>query len=146
MMTGKELAQKTDELFNKRDRAGFKALHHPEVELVTPAGTTLKGPEAATSFGWALVEAFPDARMSTNSVISEGDLVASEMTIEGTHTAPLKDPTGKMPPVPPTGKKVVIKGAVVLRVKDGLVKEVHVYTDNMAMMAQLGLLPTPTTA
>ena len=145
-MTGKDLAVKAGEMLSKRDRAGFLALHHPEVELTTPGGQTLKGPEAAAGFGWAIVDALSDLRLTTNTVISEGDLTCAEQVIEGTHTAPLRDPTGKMPPVPPTGKRVVIKGAVVLRVQDGLVREVRVYTDNMAIMAQLGLLPAPATA
>ncbi len=145
-MTGKELAQKIEELFNKRDRTGFLALHHPDVELVTPGGQTLKGPEAALSFGWAFIEAFPDARLSTTTLISEGDLVADELTMEGTHSAPLKDPTGTMAPIPPTGKHIVFKAASVFRTKDGLVKEVRLYADNMTLMAQLGLLPAPASA
>jgi len=145
-MTGKELAIKAGEMLGKRDRAGFLALHHPDVELTTAGGVTLKGPEAAAGFGWAIVDALSDVRFTTNTVISEGDLTCTEQVIEGTHTAPLKDPSGKMPPVPPTGKRLVIKGAIVLRVQDGLVREVRVYSDNMAIMAQLGLLPAPTTA
>jgi predicted ester cyclase len=146
MMTAKEIVKKTEELFNKRDRAGFLALHHPEVELTTPAGQTLKGPEAALSFGWAFIEGFPDARLTTSTSIAEGDLVAAEMTLEGTHTATLKDPAGIMPPVPATGKRLVLKTAAILREKDGLAKEVRLYADNMALMAQLGLLPAPAKA
>lgn len=145
-MTGKDMATKVGEALSQRDRAAFLALHHPDVELTTPGGVALKGPEAAAGFGWAITDALSDLRFTTNTVISEGDLTCAEQVIEGTHTAPLKDPTGKMPPVPPTGKRLVIKGAVVFRMQDGLVREVRVYTDNMAIMAQLGLLPAPATA
>ena len=145
-MTGKELATKAAEALSRRDRAAFLALHHKDVVLTTASGITLKGPEAAASFGWALIDAFPDGRLTTSTLISEGDLVLAEQALEGTHTAPLKDPSGQMPPVPPTGKRVVIKAAIVFRVQDGLVREVRVYADNMALMAQLGLLPAPAKA
>lgn len=145
-MTGKDLAMKTAEALNKKDRGAFLALHHPDVELTSAGGITLKGPEAAADFGWSLVEGFPDMRLTTTSVISEGNLVCVEQVIEGTHTAPLRDPSGKMPPVPPTGKRVVLKGAVIFRMQDGLVREIRVYNDNMALMAQLGLLPAPASA
>ena len=145
-MTGKELAQQTEELFNKRDKAAFRALHHPDVELVTPSGAILKGPDAAVSFGWSFIQGFPDGKLRNMTVIGEGDLIATELVMEGTNTGPLVDATGQMPTIPPTGKKVVIKGAGVFRVQDGLVREVRIYIDNMSLMAQLGLLPAPATA
>ena len=145
-MTGKELATKVGDTLARNDRAAFLALHHPDVELTTAGGISLKGPEAAAGFGWAIIDALSDVRFTTNSVISEGGLTCAEQVIEGTHTGSLKDPSGKMPPIPATGKPVVIKGAVVFRMQDGLAREVRVYTDNMAIMAQLGLLPAPTSA
>ncbi len=72
--------------------------------------------------------------------------MCAEQVVAGTHTAPLRDPSGQQPDVSPTGKKVVLKAAVIFRVEDGLVREIRVYNDSLALMAQLGLVPAPQTA
>jgi predicted ester cyclase len=143
-MTGRDFVTKMVEALNTRDYPAFLALHDPDVTLTTGGGLTVKGPQAAAQFGWAVLEAFPDARVSIGSIISEGEWVCGEEAMEGTHTRPLRDPSGQQPDVPPTGKRVVLKAAGIFRLKDGKVTDVRVYVDNLSLLAQLGLLPAPT--
>ena len=57
----------------------------------------------------------------------------------GTHTGPLVLPDGTE--LPPTGKRVEVKGMELVRVRDGKVVVDNLYYDNLAVAAQLGLLP-----
>ena len=145
-MTGKDFVTKMVDALNRRDYQAFLALHDPDVTLTTGAGLTFKGPQSAARFGWAVLDAFPDARVTVGTVVSEGDWVCAEETMEGSHTEPLSDPTGQQPAVPPTGKKVAIKAAGIFRLKEGRVTDVRVYVDNLSLMAQLGLLQAPAAA
>ena len=63
----------------------------------------------------------------------------------GTHTGPLVLPDGTE--LPPTGKRVEVKGMELVRVRDGKIVVDNLYYDNLAVAAQLGLLPqsVPTT-
>ena len=66
-------------------------------------------------------------------------LSSYEWTWAGTHRGPLTLPDGTE--VPATGKRAEATGAEIVRFRDGKVVEHNLYFDNLAAMAQLGLLP-----
>ncbi len=82
------------------------------------------------------VSAFPDSVQTLQHMVAEGDLVALWLTYVGTQHGP-------MGPFPPTGKKMQIDCAVLLRFADGKVAEMWATWDNLAALAQLGHLPAP---
>jgi len=84
--------------------------------------------------GWT--KSTPDAHQTINMIIAEGDLVAWNITYGGTHL-------GEMNGIPPTGKKISLDCYGFHRIENGKIAETWVTWDNMAMMAQLGLLPSP---
>jgi ketosteroid isomerase-like protein len=57
----------------------------------------------------------------------------------GTHTGPFRLPDGRE--LPPTGKRVEIKGMELVRVRDGKIVLNTLYYDNLASLTQLGLVP-----
>ena len=57
----------------------------------------------------------------------------------GTHTGPVVLPDGTE--LPPTGKRVEVQGMELVRVRDGKIVVDNLYYDNLAVAAQLGLLP-----
>ena len=72
-------------------------------------------------------------------MIAEGDRVVVRWTNRGTHVAPFIG-------IPPTGRTFEIAGIDVYRVEnDRLAEHWHV-VDQLTMLQQLGLLPTPETA
>jgi steroid delta-isomerase-like uncharacterized protein len=79
---------------------------------------------------------FPDSVQTLRHILAEGDLVAVWATYEGTQK-------GQMGPFPPSGKKMRIDFAAVLRVENGRIAEMWVTWDNMAVLTQLGHLPVP---
>jgi predicted ester cyclase len=80
--------------------------------------------------------AFPDARITIDGAVEEGDLVSSRWTITGTHQGPFQG-------VPATGKRVTIPGVDMSRVVNGQVAEHWAQFDLIGVMVQIGALPPP---
>lgn len=83
--------------------------------------------------------ACPDATYTVGSFVEQGDSFADEWTFAGTHTGPFLLPDGTQ--IPPTGKRVEIKGMELVQVRDGKIIIDNLYYDSMAILAQFGLLP-----
>jgi len=82
---------------------------------------------------------FPDQQMTLQSLVAEGDRVAFWGKFSGTQEGP-------MGPFPPTGKRMESDCAGVFRIAEGRIAELWVTWDNLAGLAQLGLLPPPDSA
>ena len=80
--------------------------------------------------------AFPDLKVQVEDVVAEGDLVAARWISTGTHQAPLFG-------IPATGRPVRVTAMVVYRVEDGRLAEGWINRDDLGMMRQLGVVPTP---
>jgi steroid delta-isomerase-like uncharacterized protein len=82
---------------------------------------------------------FPDAKYTVASFVEQGDSFADEWTFTGTNTGPFRLPDGTE--VPPTGRRVEIRGMELVQVRDGKIVIDNLYYDFMAALAQLGLVP-----
>jgi steroid delta-isomerase-like uncharacterized protein len=86
---------------------------------------------------WAMYLAgIPDLRVTIEELVAEGDRVAVRRSYEGTHQ-------GELLGVPPTGKHVRISGISIFRLAGGKIAEQWEQLDRLALMQQLGALPTP---
>jgi steroid delta-isomerase-like uncharacterized protein len=83
----------------------------------------------------AFMGAFPDCRFTIDDMIAEGDQVVTKKTFTGTHTAELNG-------IPPTGKRVTLQFADIMRVRDGRIVEHWLAMDQLSFMQQLGLVPS----
>jgi steroid delta-isomerase-like uncharacterized protein len=101
----------------------------------------LRGRDAIKKDTADFFRAFPDLRMEISNVIDKDDrLGAGEIRMTGTHTGPLATPTGGE--VPPTNKRVDLKGAGFVRLNDkGEILEERRYYDVGTLLRQLGLMP-----
>ena len=81
-------------------------------------------------------QAFPDGVMTVEDMLAEGDLVATRKTFRGTHQGPFMG-------LAPTGKQIEIGLIDIVRVVDGRVTEHWNAVDNLGLLQQLGLLPSP---
>ena len=98
-------------------------------------------PGPLDSDGWAgfmsqFTAAFPDATISVESSLADGDLVASRWVITGTHR-------GEFQGVPATGRSIEMTGIDFSRVVDGKIDEHWVQFDVVAVMRQIGAMPAP---
>jgi steroid delta-isomerase-like uncharacterized protein len=84
-------------------------------------------------------ETCSDIHHTVLSFFEQGDLFGDEWTFEGTHTGVLPLPDGSE--FPATGKRLKIRGMELVQVRDGKIVANNLYYDNLAVLAQLGLVP-----
>lgn len=87
-------------------------------------------------FGRAMLSAFSGGTSTVEDVIAEGNKVVTRITYRGTHT-------GDMMGIPPTGRSVTVAETIIDQFADGRIVESWRLFDQLAMMQQLGLIPTP---
>jgi steroid delta-isomerase-like uncharacterized protein len=116
------------------------AVGQPDVEVKQPGGILLHGPTELISMLQVFREAFPDIRHQVLDVVESGDRIAVELTVTATHTGTFHTPQGD---IPPTGRTLVWESVDFITLRDGKIASWHTYFDQMAFLAQLGLLPEP---
>jgi C-1 hydroxylase len=79
--------------------------------------------------------AFPDASVSVEDLIAEGDRVVARVTSSGTHG-------GEFMGAPATGKRISVQEVDILRIENGRIAEAWAAVDFYGMLTQLGLLPS----
>ena len=80
--------------------------------------------------------AFPDLRVDIDNVVAEEDKVGCRWRSTGTHE-------GELFGIPPTGNKVDVTATVFYRVENGRLAEGWIARDDVGLMRQLGVIPSP---
>jgi steroid delta-isomerase-like uncharacterized protein len=131
------LMRRTYDLINAGDINGFGDLLAEDFveHEVTPGLAPTK--DGVKEFFTAYIAAFPDLRFTTDDILPSGDKGVARVTITGTNS-------GDFMGMPATGKSVSIQAIDIIRFgDDGLAHEHWGVVDVMAMMQQLGVVPTP---
>jgi steroid delta-isomerase-like uncharacterized protein len=89
------------------------------------------GPESVKQEVMAFREGFPDARVTIEQMIGEGDMVAFRFVMRGTHL-------GMFAGFPPTGKEDVLTGVDFIRLADGKMVELWSTQETLSWAQQLG--------
>ena len=138
MTRNRDLLERAVEIYNDGDLDGYVGLYTDDAVLTTPEGTFKGQAELKERFARELA-AFSDVSFTLESYVEQGDLFADEFVFAGTHTGPYLLPDGRE--IPPTGHRVAIKGMEMVQVKDGKMLIDNLYYDNVAVLAQFGVLP-----
>ncbi len=142
------MGEKTDTIrrkfdaMNAKDAAAMTSVYGPGVIKEVPGGQ-LQGPEQILAFVSAFWEAFPDLKVTVDSAVEEGPVVAIRATITGTHAGVFHTPAGDLAP---TGRTVSLRFSDDYTFDNGLVVSTHMYLDRLALLEQLGAHPAPTPA
>ena len=78
--------------------------------------------------------AFPDLRFVVMEALVQAGRVAIVWVGEGTHQGPIMN-------IPPTGRRVIVRGVSIIDVRDGLVVRGQYIWDLAGMLRHMGLLP-----
>ena len=129
------------DLWNGRDYAGIPdvvsasyVLYDPIVPADAfggPAGE-VHGPDGLEQYIRAGVRAFPDLHVSLEEVVSRDGLVMNEETFSATHE-------GELFGLPPTGRRLEVKGMQKFLIADGVVQENYAYYNEQEIKEQFGL-------
>ena len=120
------------------DVDGFVSLLAPgyvrHCQAMPPPMQELRGPDAMRAWLLGNKTTFPDYREDLEMLVGEGDYVAWRSTGTGTQMGP-------MGPFPATGRHMSITIIGMHRFEDGKIAETWTSWDNVAALAQLGLMP-----
>ena len=100
----------------------------------------IQGREGAKQLLRMYFDAFPDLRIEAERTITGGDHVVTCWRMTGTHKAQFRGP-GALD-LPPTNKQFSSRGCTVTELKNGRVVRTSVYSDTLATLRQLGVLPS----
>lgn len=122
--------------FNKQNLAEFDVYYSADlIDHALPPGLPA-GREGRKMLSSAFFAAFPDIQVQIDDLLAEGDRLVARWTARGTHQ-------GELMGIPPTGKAVTITGIVIDRFENGKAVELWEVIDQMGLMQQLGVIPTP---
>ena len=132
----KEVLQRAARNFgDPKTRAAYLDLYAPNALLHGYTPTPLSG-EGIRGFYAAFWAAFPDARLSLDDLIAEGDKVVARFTVRATHK-------GAFQGIPPTSKEVTLTGITILSFAGGKCVERWSQADFLGLMQQMGVVPAP---
>ena len=124
-------ARFADECWNKRSRTICRELLAAEYEHYMPGSDQpIIGPDAFQELVDYFLEAFPDTRFAMDNVFGEGRYVCMTWTVHATHT-------GDFNGIPATHRSIIINGAGVARIVNGVIFRIDCYFDNESFTRQL---------
>jgi predicted ester cyclase len=104
--------------------------HDPTLPDIPP------GPEGQKQVVNLFRNAFPNAHISIEDQLAEGDSVVTRGSGSGTHQ-------GEFMGVAPTGNQVRVTGIIINRLSDGKIAESWTACDVLGVMRQIGAVPEP---
>lgn len=129
---------------NDHDLNPIGEMYAEDAELVWPGLGATRGRNAVVGFYATLLGAFPDVHVTITRIIEDGDTVAIQYVSEGTHLGPLPMPAGELPA---TNRRFTVEASSFGSLDGkGLIKTQREYFDQVEILAQLGLMPTPVEA
>lgn len=138
MSANRQLLDRYVERYNAGDLDGVMDLYADDAVQLMPDGT-FEGRSTIRERLAQELNAFSDIAHRVESFVEQDDAFADEWTFVGTHTGPFVLPDGSE--VPPTGKRVELRGMELVEVRDGKIVVDNLYYDSLAAAAQLGLVP-----
>jgi steroid delta-isomerase-like uncharacterized protein len=137
-----DTSKKFADVYNKHDLEAITKLYASDAIAYDPMyPEPLRGRDAIRKDTASFLRAFPDLRFEIVNTIEKDERTgADEVRITGTHTGPMETPTGEE--IPPTNKRVEMRGAAFVKLNDrGEVTEERRYYDVGTLLRQLGLTP-----
>ena len=128
-------AQRINEAWNSHDIEGVLSFYAPGC-VGEDVGTAipLLGRDAMRTMLENYWRAFPDLKFEVVDSLAEGSRIAIFWIGEGTHQGTIMN-------IPPTGRRVRVRGVSIIEVEDGLIVRGQSIWDLAGMLRHMGLLP-----
>ena len=140
MSEAKHVLEQAIEYWNAGDRVAWSSLYADDVVYEAPGGQRISGlANLEEQYFDALLKAAPDRLSRDVVLIAEGEYVVEQARYVGTHTGPLRSPAGVE--VPATGKPFDFEFVGIFRIREGKIRSIRIYFDQMELFMQLGLMP-----
>ena len=120
-----------EQVVNQKNLAALAQFVTPgSINHTVPPGM----PQEANQFLGLYLNAFPDANVTVEDLMADGDKVVARVSFRGTHQGALRG-------IAPTGKQIAIMGINIFRIANGKLVEHWGLTDRLAVLQQLGVVP-----
>lgn len=131
-----QLARQAIAALNAHDMDAY--LEHIDESYVGESETTgvVQGRGGARQAMTIMFQAFPDIHIDVEEMIASGDHLVTRALLTGTHQ-------GNFAGIAPTNKKISWHGCNVVEVRNGKVIRSRIYSDNLSIMRQLGVISMP---
>ncbi len=127
-----------DEVWNKGSLDVVEEIASPDVFFHSPPGA-LPGWESVKQVVASFRAAFPDARLTVEDQVADGDKTVTRLTITGTHRGPFRS---RLKTLMPTGKTINVQVIDIFRHDaNGKLAECWSGFDVFGMLQQLGAIP-----
>lgn len=139
-MTPGEVVAKMADALNSGDRAAYMGTASPDITEDEGQYSARSGETAWAGDYDLLREAFPDIHLEARTLVEQGDLVAGEVVMTGTHSGVLRFPEGfPIREIAPTGKTVSVQYAAIARVVNDHIVSESTYGYLGPLLQQLGV-------
>jgi len=132
----KAVVQRMFDALNANDLDGVLDVATDDIAVHTAIPGISPGREGYRNLIGLYLSAFPEQHIDVHELVGEGDRVLVRHTHYLTHG-------GDFAGMPPTGKKAVVDGLELYRLRDGRVAEMWHHDDFLGLMQQLGAIPAP---
>lgn len=121
-----------EQVVNQRNIAALDQFVSPSgaVNHTVPAGMPQQGNQLLGQY----LGAFPDAQVTVEDLMADGDKVVARVSVRGTHRGALRG-------IAPTGKPITLMGIHIFRIANGKLVEHWGLMDRLAALQQLGVVP-----
>lgn len=128
-----------EDVLNGRSVALLDKLAVSDYDEHSPFPGQPNGLEGLKARAGALLSAFDPYVFSVRELVAEGDTVVAYWTNTATHS-------GSFMGIPATGRRLSISGIDIHRIRDGRMAEHWHVVEELQMLQQLGLVPSPEAA
>ena len=130
----KKIARQSFESFEKKDTKLLDSISdQSKFKLHFPGISDSLNYEASKNINKEYNNAFPDAKVTIDLQIAEGEYVATRITYSGTHKGTLNG-------VPASNKRAKVSGMSIQRIVNGKIVEQWNEFDALGMMQQIGAI------
>lgn len=133
--TSKDLLRRHFEAVDDQNWEECAATIAPDI-VFHQAGETHGGEDWLIDHYKDFYDTFPDASVSIDELLAEGDRAAVRITNTGTHE-------GDIPGIESSGEEIEFSSHVIARIDGGLLVELWVVAEQLRLMRQLGVVDTP---
>ena len=136
-MNVEELIKEENAAWNSHDVDKIATFYTDDcIKEDVAVGVYARGKEAMNAVNRGAFAAVPDMKIELGLIITSSDKAATEWTMSGTYSS-------TQPGVPPViDRPFSIKGATIMKLRDGRISRVSDYWDSALFMRQAGSMPS----
>jgi|SRR3990172_9366118 len=134
----KAIVRRNYETADKNDLTTFSEQLAPDVAVHLPGMPAPLNREAVIQMMNVMFSGLTQRQHVFEDQIAEGDKVVTRLTLHAVHT-------GEFQGMPATGKQIAVQQMAIHCIRDSKIAEVWISSDDIGMIKQLGLMPSPPT-